>query len=278
MTDKRYSFEFYPPKTEKGLVNLLKVRDTLAEKNPAFFSVTYGAGGSTRDHTLNTVLDVKKSGIDTAPHLSCVAQSKQEIGELLQTYKDNGISRIVALRGDAPSGTVGNLGEMQYASDLVEFIREQHGEHFNLEVAAYPEMHPQAQSPTADILNLKKKVEAGANSAITQYFYNVDSYSRFMDECDKHGISIPIYPGIMPITNAANIIRFSDACGAEVPRWIRKRLEAFSDDQASVIAFGEEVVTQLCEKLIEQGIPGIHFYTMNQSTATLAIWNNLKLG
>ncbi len=276
--EKRFSFEFFPPKTEVGVEKLKKVQDELAAKNPSFFSVTYGAGGSTRDRTFDTVMSVKNgTGIDTAPHLSCVGDTKQQLAELLQQYKDNGINRIVALRGDLPSGMGASLGELKYASDLVAFIREQTGDHFHLEVAAYPEMHPQAQSMNNDLQAFKTKVDAGASSAITQYFFNVDAYKFFIDSCEKMGLDLPIMPGIMPITNYENLMRFSNTCGAEIPRWIRVRLEAYDGDLESIKKFGEEVVTNLCQELLEMGAPGLHFYTLNQAAPTLAIWNNLDL-
>lgn len=276
--EKRFSFEFFPPKTEVGVEKLQKVQDELAAKNPSFFSVTYGAGGSTRDRTFDTVMSVKNgTGIDTAPHLSCVGDTKQQLAELLQQYKDNGINRIVALRGDLPSGMGASLGELKYASDLVAFIREQTGDHFHLEVAAYPEMHPQAQSMNNDLQAFKTKVDAGASSAITQYFFNVDAYKFFIDSCEKMGLDLPIMPGIMPITNYENLMRFSNTCGAEIPRWIRVRLEAYDGDLESIKKFGEEVVTNLCQELLEMGAPGLHFYTLNQAAPTLAIWNNLDL-
>jgi len=274
---RRFSFEFFPPKTPEGQVKLQDVRDELARRKPDFFSVTYGAGGSTQERTIKTVLDFQDQGIATAPHLSCVGSTKQNITELLDLYKENGVSRIVALRGDLPSGMGGDAGELKYANELVAFIREHSGDYFNLEVAAYPEFHPQAPSAEADLLNFKKKVDAGANSAITQYFFNADSYFYFIDRIETMGIDIPVVPGIMPITNYSNLVRFSDMCGAEVPRWIKKQLEAYGDNSESIAKFGEEVVTRMCETLIDAGVPGIHFYTMNQSGPTLKIWDNLGL-
>ncbi|AUM13291.1 methylenetetrahydrofolate reductase [NAD(P)H] [Ketobacter alkanivorans] len=276
--EKRFSFEFFPPKTDAGVEKLNGVQQKLAEKKPSFFSVTYGAGGSTRDRTFDTVMNVKaKTGIDAAPHLSCVGDTKAQLAELLGQYKSNGINRIVTLRGDLPSGMGASLGELKYASDLVGFIREQTGDHFHLEVAAYPEMHPQAKSMDADLQAFKTKVEAGADSAITQYFFNVDAYKFFVDSCEKMGLDLPIYPGIMPIINYDNLMRFSSMCGAEIPRFIRMRMEAFRGDEQSIKQLGEEIVTSLCEELLAMGAPGIHFYTMNQSEPTLAIWNNLNL-
>lgn len=273
----RYSFEFFPPKTPAGMEKLQAVRDELARRKPDFFSVTYGAGGSTQERTINTVLTFQDQGIATAPHLSCVGSTKAEIAELLDLYKEKGVTRIVTLRGDLPSGMGGSAGELKYANELVEFIREHSGEHFSLEVAAYPEFHPQAPSAEADLLNFKKKVDAGANSAITQYFYNVDSYFYFLEHIEAMGINIPIVPGIMPITNYSSLKRFSDMCGAEIPRWISKQLEAYGDDSASIIKFGEQVVTEMCEKLLTAGAPGLHFYSMNQAEPSLKIWDNLGL-
>lgn len=273
----RFSFEFFPPKTPAGMEKLQVVRDELARRKPDFFSVTYGAGGSTQERTINTVLTFQDQGIATAPHLSCVGSSKEEIAELLDLYKEKGVTRIVALRGDLPSGMGGSAGELKYANELVKFIREHSGDHFNLEVAAYPEFHPQAPSAEADLINFKKKVDAGANSAITQYFFNADSYFYFVDRIEAMGINIPIVPGIMPITNYSNLVRFSDMCGAEVPRWIKKQLEAYGDDTASILKFGEDVVTKMCETLLDAGVPGLHFYSMNQAEPSLKIWDNLGL-
>ena len=249
----------------------------LATLQPRFFSVTFGAGGSTRDHTFETVTDLQKNtGIETAPHLSCISSTRENIREALAAYQEAGISHMVALRGDMPSGMV-EAGEFRYANELVTFIREETGDHFHIEVAAYPEYHPQASSPDRDLANFKRKVGAGANSAITQYFYNPDAYFRFVERCNRTGIDIPIVPGIMPITNFHQLARFSDACGAEIPRWIRKRLEAYSEDTASIQAFGEEVVTNMCAQLLGGGAPGLHFYTLNRAAPAIAIWNNLKL-
>ncbi len=275
---RRFSFEFFPPKTDKGVEKLHAARDKLAEVNPDFFSVTFGAGGSTREGTKNTVLELNKKGISTAPHLSCVGSNKEIISELLDAYKEGGVERIVALRGDIPSG-MGNTGygEMRYANELVEFIREHSGDHFSLEVAAYPEFHPQAPSAEADLVNFKRKVDAGANSAITQYFFNVEAYFYFIDRLEKMGVDIPVVPGIMPIVNYQNLIRFSDMCGADIPRWIRKQLDAYGDDSESIQKFGEEVVTRMCEQLLDAGAPGLHFYSLNQADPTLKIWHNLGL-
>ena len=273
-----YSFEFFPPKTEDGISKLAATSKALAALQPRFFSVTFGAGGSTRDRTFTTVIDLQKnSGIVTAPHLSCICSTRENIREMLNCYRDKGVNHIVALRGDMPSG-MGEAGEFRYANELVAFIREETGEHFHIEVAAYPEYHPQATSPDRDLQNFKRKVDAGASSAITQYFYNSDAYFRFVDRCKRVDIDIDIVPGIMPITNYHQLSRFSDACGAEIPRWIRKRLESYGQDLKSIRAFGEEVVTSLCAQLLEKGAPGLHFYTLNRAGPALAIWDNLGLG
>lgn len=270
-----FSFEFYPPKTDDGAKNLEKVHSELAQLNPDFFSVTFGAGGSTRDKTYDTVVNIQKNGVSAAPHLSCVASTKENIREILANYKEHGVSKIVALRGDLPSGMM-SAGEFRFANELVDFIRSETGDHFQIHVAAYPEVHPQASSAEVDFNNFKRKVDAGADAVITQYFYNAEAYFYFMDKCEKHGIDIPIVPGIMPITNYSQLFRFSDMCGADIPRWMRKTLEGFGDDRASIVAFGEEVVSKLCQQLLDNGAPGLHFYTMNQSQPTLAVWNNLK--
>jgi len=273
---RRFSFEFFPPKTDVGAEKLQIVRDELAKRKPDFFSVTYGAGGSTQERTINTVLKFQDQGISTAPHISCVGSTKENIAALLDHYKKHGVTRIVALRGDLPSG-MGSTGELRYANDLVEFIRTHSGDHFNIEIAAYPEMHPQAPSVEADLLNFKKKVDAGANSAITQYFYNANAYFYFVDRIEAMGINIPVVPGIMPITNYSNLVRFSDMCGAEIPRWIKKQLEAYGDDVSSIKKFGEDVVTSMCDELLSAGVPGLHFYSMNQAEPNLKIWDNLGL-
>ena len=273
-TPPEFSCEFFPPKTEEGQERLAQVREELMEMTPRYFSVTFGAGGSTQKGTFDTVLSIRAAGVDAAPHLSCIGSEKGAIREQLANYRANGIDHIVALRGDIPSG-MRETGDFSYANELVAFIRAETGDHFHIEVAAYPEFHPQAPSATADLNNFRRKVEAGADSAITQYFYNADAYFRFLDDCERLGIDIPIVPGIMPITNYTQLARFSDACGAEIPRWMRKRLEAFGEDKASLRAFGEEVVTDLCQTLLDGGAPGLHFYTMNQSGPTLAIWRNL---
>jgi len=275
---KHFSFEFFPPKTDAGAVKLRDVTKTLAALQPEYFSVTYGAGGSTRDRSLGTVLDIQRdSGRAAAPHLSCIGDSKAELAELLKTYQANGIRHIVALRGDLPSGMGMSGGDLAYASDLVRFIRDTTGDHFHIEVAAYPECHPQAANLATDIQHFVHKVNQGASSAITQYFFNADSYFHFVDAVQKQGVEIPVIPGIMPITNFANLVRFSDACGAEVPRWIRKQIAGYGDDAASIQKFGEDVVARLCEQLLAGGAPGLHFYTMNQAEPTLALWRRLGL-
>jgi methylenetetrahydrofolate reductase (NADPH) len=276
MTRRLFSFEFYPPQTPEGVKKLAATRLQLAPLNPEFFSVTFGAGGSTQDRTLETIKQIKAEGHKAAPHLSCVGSSRANISAMLNAYKDMGIKRIVALRGDLPSG-MHSIGEFHYANELVSFIREQTGDHFHIEVAAYPEFHPQARSAQQDMLNFKRKVEAGADSAITQYFYNADGYFRFVDGCRKLGITDPIVPGIMPVVKFAQLARFSDACGAEIPRWMRKTLEGYGDDNESVQAFGLDVVTQLCEKLLAGGAPGLHVYTLNHAGPSLEIWKRLGL-
>jgi methylenetetrahydrofolate reductase (NADPH) len=273
-----FSFELFPPKTAEGMEKLATAVQKLSSVRPEYFSVTYGAGGSTRDRTFQTVALLRGQGIDTAPHLSCIGSTRSEIGDILRHYREQGISRIVALRGDLPSGMgAGVAGELRYANELVSFIREETGDHFHIEVAAYPEFHPQARSAETDLENFRRKVQAGANAAITQYFFNADAYFAFMDSCGRMGIDIPVVPGIMPITNFTQLARFSDACGAEIPRWIRKRLEGYADDIASIRAFGHEVVLRLCRRLLEGGAPGIHFYTMNQASPSLRLWLELGL-
>ena len=270
------SIEFFPPTTAEGAAKLDLTRARLAALKPAFFSVTYGAGGSTRERTFSTVKDIAAAGHEAAPHLSCVGSTRDSIREILHEYTEAGIRRIVALRGDLPSGVV-DPGEFRYANELVEFIRAETGEHFHIEVAAYPEVHPQARSFEDDLHNFVRKAKAGADSAITQYFFSADCYFYFVERVRKLGVDIPIVPGIMPITNYSKLARFSDACGAEIPRWIRKQLEAYGDDLESIQAFGEQVVSEMCERLLQGGAPGLHFYTLNQADASLAIWNNLKL-
>ncbi|MEX5380658.1 methylenetetrahydrofolate reductase [NAD(P)H] [Acinetobacter towneri] len=270
------SFEFFPSKTDVGAEKLKVVHQELQLLNPEFFSITYGAGGSTRERTLSTISDFNGKGTPVAPHLSCIGDDKERIAELLDIYKAQGIDRIVALRGDLPSGQVG-LGELPYASDLVHFIREHSGDHFHIEVAAYPEMHPQADHFDQDIKNFVTKVNAGANAAITQFFFNPDAYFYFVERIQKQGVNIPVAPGIMPITNASNLIRFADGTGAEIPRWIRKQLATYGDNTASIKAFGHEVIIKLCERLIAGGAPSLHFYTMNNTEPTRQLVTDLGL-
>ncbi|MDE1999520.1 MAG: methylenetetrahydrofolate reductase [NAD(P)H] [Burkholderiales bacterium] len=270
------SFEFFPPKTPEGVDKLAAVRQQLYPLKPEYCSVTYGAGGSTQDGTIQTVRAILAEGVDAAPHFSCIGATKASVKAQLEAFKADGIKRIVALRGDLPSGYLG-FGEFRYASELVAYIREVTGDHFHIEVGAYPEMHPQAKSPAADLQAFVTKVRAGADVALTQYFFNTDAYFRFVDEVTKAGVQIPIIPGIMPITNSSQLMRFSDACGAEIPRWIRARLESFGDDKASIQAFGLDVVSELCEKLRAGGVPGLHFYTMNQAGPVKALCERLNL-
>jgi methylenetetrahydrofolate reductase (NADPH) len=276
MTHRTFSFEFFPPQTPEGVEKLRATRRQLAQLKPAFFSCTFGAGGSTRDRTLETVLEIQGEGLPAAPHLSCIGSTGENIRAILHRYRQAGIRRIVALRGDLPSG-VGDVGEFRYANELVSFIRRETGDWFHVEVAAYPEYHPQARSPQDDLANFVRKVDAGADSAITQYFYNADAYEHFVDQAQGAGVKIPIVPGIMPISNFSKIARFSDACGAEVPRWIRRMFESFGDDAASVRAFGLDVVTALCDRLLSAGAPGLHFYTLNQAGLSSTVWQRLGL-
>ena len=271
-----FSFEFFPPKTPEGIEKLRATRKQLAQLNPAFFSVTYGAGGSTREGTLATVLEIRKAGSPAAPHLSCIASTRESLRDVIAQYRANDIRHIVALRGDMPSG-LAMSGEFRYASDLVRFIREETGDWFHVEVACYPEYHPQARRPQQDLAAFKAKVDAGANAAITQYFYNADAYFNFVEEVEAMGIDVPIVPGIMPINNFSQLARFSDACGAELPRWMRLKLEGFGDDSASIKAFGLDVVTELCDRLLSAGAPGLHFYTLNQAGPASTIWQRLGL-
>ena len=270
------SFEFFPPKTAEGVAKLREARKQLAQLKPKFFSVTFGAGGSTRDRTMETVFEIQSEGFDAAPHISCVSSSRGDIGALLDEYRARGIRRLVALRGDLPSGEV-SAGDFRYANELVTFIREQSGDWFDIEVAAYPEFHPEAHSPSADLQHFKRKVDAGANAAITQYFYNVDAYFNFMDQCGAMGIDIPVVPGVMPIYNYTQLARFSGVCGAEIPRWLRLRLQDYSDDLPSLRALGTDVVTDLCEQLLAGGAPGLHFYTLNQAGIISTIAQRLGL-
>ena len=270
------SIEFFPPQTPEGVEKLRVTRQKLAELKPEFFSVTYGAGGSTRERTFAIVREIASEGFDAAPHLSCIGSTRESIREILAEFKSAGIRRIVALRGDLPSG-MAEAGEFRYANELVEFIRAETGSHFSLEVAAYPEWHPQARSPKDDLDAFARKVKAGANSAITQYFYNADAYFHFVDEARALGVDIPIVPGIMPIVGFTKLARFSDACGADLPRWMRKKFESFGDDSDSIRAFGLDLVTELCERLLKGGAPGLHFYSMNQSALTCEICRRLGL-
>jgi methylenetetrahydrofolate reductase (NADPH) len=273
---RNYSFEFFPPKTPEGVAKLRAARAQLAQLKPAFCSVTFGAGGSTREGTLAAVLEIRDDGMAAAPHLSCVGGTRESLRDVLAQYRDHDIHHVVALRGDLPSGMMEG-GEFRYASDLVAFIREETGDWFHIDVAAYPEYHPQARSPHDDLEHFANKVAAGANSAITQYFYNIDAYWSFVDACRARGLDLPIVPGIMPIASSNRLARFSDACGAEIPRWIRRKLESYGDDTASVRAFGLDVVTDLCGELIEGGAPGLHFYTLNSASLTTTIWQRLGL-
>ncbi|HEY9101240.1 methylenetetrahydrofolate reductase [NAD(P)H] [Chitinimonas sp.] len=271
-----YSFEFFPPKTPEGIEKLRNTRRQLAQFKPEFFSVTFGAGGTTQDGTLATVLEIQSEGFDAAPHLSCIGATRANVATLLKTYREHGIRRIVALRGDIPSGMV-EFGEFRYANELVEFIRAEHGDWFHIEVAAYPEYHPQARSAQDDLANFVRKAKAGADSAMTQYFFNPDAYFAFVDEVRARGVEIPIVPGIMPINNFSQLARFSDACGAEIPRWLRLKLQGYGDDSASIKALGLDVITDLCRKLLDGGAPGLHFYTLNAAGNVSTIWQRLGL-
>jgi methylenetetrahydrofolate reductase (NADPH) len=276
----KVSFELFPPRTEEAVGKLPAVLQKLAAAGPEYFSVTHGAGGSDQDGTYQTLLTVvQHTGVEVAPHLTCIGSTREKIAALLQRYKDAGVRRIVALRGDLPATAMSTSapGEFHYANELVTFIRETHGDTFRIEVAAYPEMHPQAANSAADFENFCRKVEAGADSALTQLFYNADAYCDFMERCTKAGIKIPIIPGIMPITGCANVVRFCQGCGADLPRWIRLRLEQLQDDKPALLDFGASVVTRLCETLLRNGAPGLHFYTINQAEPTLRLWENLSL-
>jgi methylenetetrahydrofolate reductase (NADPH) len=271
-----FSFEFFPPNTAEGAEKLAQTAKQLAQLKPEFFSVTYGAGGSTRERTLKAVLDLCEAGHAAAPHISCIGSSRSNVRETLQEYKNHGIRHLVALRGDLPSGTA-TSGEFHYANELVAFIREEFGAHFFVEVAAYPEYHPQSRSAQEDLNAFKRKIEAGADSAITQYFFNSDCYFHFVEECEAMGLRVPVVPGIMPIGRFSQLARFSDSCGAEIPRWIRKKLEGYGDDTASIRAFGLDIVTDLCDRLLANGAPGLHFYTLTQAGLTTTIWQRLGL-
>lgn len=271
-----FSFEFFPPKSPEGIEKLRATRRQLGQLKPAFFSVTYGAGGSTRAGTLAAVLEIRADGHEAAPHVSCIASTRDSIREVIAEYRRSGIKRIVALRGDMPSGLAVS-GDFRYASELVKFIRDETADAFHIEVACYPEYHPQARKAQADLAAFKAKIDAGADSAITQYFFNADAYFHFVEQCEAMGIGVPIVPGVMPIQNFSQLARFSDACGAEIPRWMRLKLEGFGDDTASIRAFGLDVVTELCDRLLSQGAPGLHFYTMNQAGPSSTIWQRLGL-
>lgn len=272
-----HSLEFFPPKTPEGAAKLRAARREFASLKPAFCSVTFGAGGSTREGTLATVLEIRSEGMDGAPHLSCIGSSREGIRDVLAQYRGHGIRHIVALRGDLPSGSA-DVGDFRYASELVRFIRGETGDWFHIDVAAYPEYHPQSRNADDDLASFQRKIDAGANSAITQYFFNPDAYWSFVEACAARGMRVPIVPGIMPISSFTKLARFSDACGAEIPRWIRRRLEGYGDDTASIRAFGLDVVTRMCASLLERGAPGLHFYTLNQPALTVAIWRALGLG
>ena len=276
---RTFSLEYFPPRSEQGELSLAAARQELSKLKPAFASVTFGAGGSTQDGTYQTVKTIiDEDGIDAAPHISCISTNRETLAKMLEDYRELGVKRLVTLRGDIPSGYgMAEHNELRYANELVEFIRQKTGDYYTIEVAAYPEFHPQASSAKADLLNFKRKVEAGADSAITQYFFNPEAYFRFIEDCQSMGLDIPIIPGIMPITNYKQLARFSDACGAEIPRWIRKRLESYGDDLESIRQFGLDVVTRLCQKLLDGDAPGLHFYSMNRSEPVRTIWNDLKL-
>ena len=273
---RAFSFEFFPPKTPEGMQKLRATWKQLAQLNPRFFSCTYGAGGSTRDRTLETVLEIRAAGHPAAPHISCVGATRADVAATLELYRAKGIDHVVALRGDLPSGAA-SAGELRYANELVAFIRERTGDHFHVEVACYPEFHPQARSPADDLRNFKRKLDAGADSAITQYFFNADSYFRFIDDCEALGIDTAVVPGIMPIGNFSQLARFSDNCGAEIPRWLRLKMQSLGDDTASIRSLGLDVVTELCDRLLSAGAPGLHFYTMNQAGLTSTIWQRLGI-
>ena len=275
-----FSFELFPPRTPEGVAKLPAVIGQLAAVRPDYFSVTYGAGGSDQDGTYQTLVAiVEHAGVEAAPHLTCVGSTRAHVAALLDRYREMGLKRIVALRGDLPATAMSASapGEFHYANELVSFIREKHGDHFHIDVAAYPEMHPQAQSPSEDFENFRRKVEAGADAALTQLFFNADAYFHFVERCDKAGIGIPIVLGIMPITGFANTVRFCGGCGADLPRWVRLRLEELEDDKPGLQEFGAEVITRLCEALLRGGAPGLHFYTVNQAGPTLRLWKNLAL-
>jgi len=273
---RAFSLEFFPPREPASQERLVRAAKQLLALHPGYVSVTFGAGGSTREGTADTVALLRNLGCDAAPHLSCVGASRDDLRDILRAYREMGVRRVVALRGDLPSGMGGDAGELRYASDLVSFIRQETGDWFHIEVAAYPETHPQASGPSADLAHFVHKVQAGANAAITQYFFNPDAYFDFVDRTAAKGVTVPIVPGIMPITNHSQLARFSAMCGAEIPRWIRLRLAEFGDDKASIRAFGIDVIGQMCQTLLDEGAPGLHFYTLNQADATLGIWRQLQ--
>ncbi|MFY1955280.1 methylenetetrahydrofolate reductase [NAD(P)H] [Achromobacter xylosoxidans] len=277
LTSPAFSLEFFPPRDLAGQERLVRAAKQMLAIQPKYVSVTFGAGGSTRAGTADAVRTLRNLGCDAAPHLSCVGASRQDLRDILQAYKNEGVRRVVALRGDLPSGMGGDAGELRYANELVSFIREETGDWFHIEVAAYPEMHPQAANPSADLDHFVAKVKAGANAAITQYFFNADAYFDFVDRAQAKGVRVPIVPGIMPITNHTQLLRFSEMCGAEVPRWIRLRLAELGDDKASIRAFGVDVVTELCQNLLDNGAPGLHFYTLNHAEAPLTVWKELSV-
>ncbi|MEP6607368.1 MAG: methylenetetrahydrofolate reductase [NAD(P)H] [Burkholderiaceae bacterium] len=273
----RVSFEFFPPRTPEGAAKLRVARSQLAALKPEYFSVTFGAGGSTREGTFNTVIEMHGEGLPVAPHISCIGTTRESVRTLLASYRESGIHRMVALRGDMPSGAAGGAGDFRYANELVEFVRAETGDWFHVMVAGYPEYHPQSPSPADDLQSFVRKVNAGADSAITQYFYNFDAYARFVDDARALGCDVPIVAGIMPIVSYTQLARFSDACGAEIPRWIRRRLESFGDDRESIREFGLDVVANLCQRLLASGVPGLHFYTLNQAEATTELYRHLQL-
>jgi methylenetetrahydrofolate reductase (NADPH) len=277
MSDGLFSIEFFPPNTPEGVVKLRETRKQFAPIKPGFYSVTFGAGGSTREKTLSTVLEIAAEGNVAAPHISCIGSTQESIGALLDTYKQNGINRLVALRGDLPSG-MGDIGHFRHADDLVRYIREHSGKHFHIEVAAYPEYHPQSRYAERDLQAYAHKVKAGADSSITQFFFNADAYFHFVEETQKLGANVPVVPGVMPFHNYSKIARFAESTGADMPRWISRKMEGYLDDAASIRAFGLDIITGMCERLLAGGAPGLHFYSMNQSALTLEIWKRLKLG
>jgi methylenetetrahydrofolate reductase (NADPH) len=276
-TTPAFSLEFFPPRDIAGQERLMRAAKQMLAMHPRYVSVTFGAGGSTREGTAGTVRTLRNLGVPAAPHLSCVGATRDDLRAILAAYREDGVRQVVALRGDMPSGMGGDAGELRYASDLVSFIRQETGDWFHIEVAAYPEMHPQAESPAQDLEHFVQKVKAGADSAITQYFFNADAYFDFVDRAQAKGVSIPVVPGIMPITNHTQLVRFSQMCGAEIPRWIRLKLAELGDDKASIRAFGVDVVTRLCQQLLDGGAPGLHFYTLNSAEAPMAIWRELDL-